>query len=415
MGKSNSVFTDSRLFGNIDARIECSNIHTFNDDKGREGHSSNCTECSGELTKDTPFINLKGSCQPYVLGKHFIESNNYVYNNTPRGSYANAGDYEVGTYGYHNDDNNGKERLKCCVGILTDNTSCAPCWCPKSTDGKNACVDALNRYCSEKNESGKYRIFDESDDICKRYSHQREKHVVDLKKRLCNSEKMDLLALGKVYSNESKSGCIKYCTDGSVNKSSELYCDENIKRYCNGISVDKAINEDICACFMPTSFYDKIVLDMRNYLGLAVKSVVSNPVCIYPKCTHSTLKPVQPLPCQSVISCTNTINLNNDGSISADSIGINATNNCVEHPLLSDGTVDTSKTIPKTNEINTNGVKTHESETEDGTVEKVVENTSLSYKYGKLSGGDKAIIISVFSFFILMFLLILRLLFKKNK
>jgi hypothetical protein len=93
--------------------------------------------------------------------------------------------------------------------------------------------------------------------------------------------------------------------------------------------------------------------------------------------------------------------INNDGSLNADSIGINATNSCVEHPVTKDGDIDLSKVTPTV-------TPTTETKTTD------VNNMSIFDKYDRLSGGDKAIIICVLIFFLLMFLLLVGLLIKKK-
>jgi hypothetical protein len=313
MGKSSNIHHDSRVNGNIDARIECSGITTYNNDGDKEGHNRNCTQCSDKLSRDTPFINVRGSCQPYVLRKNFSIGDRR--NNMPsyedirllgKTSYANAGDREVGSYGYHDG-----ERLECCVGIKNDNTSCAPCWCPQSTDPKMPCINALNRYCSEKNGSGKFKIFDDNDQICKRYKEQRSGSAGLLKNDLCNKDdsknnNRPLTELSDIYSDSSKSGCLEHC------KIAGSSCDVNITRFCSLLTQEQASKESVCSCFMPISFYTKLKLDLKDLLNLNIPSNIK-PLCLYPKCSTADIKPKDAIACQTKVICSRNIDITDLG------------------------------------------------------------------------------------------------------
>jgi hypothetical protein len=354
MGKSTAVTNDSRLYGNIDARNECSNIRTFNNDKDTEPSRSNCVDCAPSLVKDTRTINIRESCQPYVRRGDFYNNGNRLDTpsidtilKAPRVSYANAGDFEIGTYGYHDGD-----RLDCCLGIKRDNTSCAPCWCPQSTDPKRPCINALNRHCSEKNADGLFKIFDPNNSVCRKYKEQKPDSVALLKHNLCNpvgEEK--LTVLDELYSSVSKTGCLNYCKSVINSPIEGVSCDKNIKNYCSSISTEKAVKEYACSCFMPQSFYDKLVVDMKNFFNLTLlNGIDKKPACIYPKCSQSELKPAKHVKCDTAITCVKEFNTTG---------GVTEDNKCTENTVSGEGvltplpvpiptTTETTPTTPTT-------------------------------------------------------------------
>lgn len=115
--------------------------------------------------------------------------------------------------------------------------------------------------------------------------------------------------------NMNNDYCKKFCQIKDIN------CDSEIKTYCNTIGIDKAKDLDVCACFLPTTFYEKFYENLQKIAKIPIASTTYNASCTFPRCANSILKPYsekQSTKCPDIFQCIVNVDVNNEGQISGD-------------------------------------------------------------------------------------------------
>ena len=109
--------------------------------------------------------------------------------------------------------------------------------------------------------------------------------------------------------------CVDYCAQPYAD------CDAALQDHCGKLYVSdptKAVQGDMCPCFLPTKFYETLFTDLARELGLAPES--KQPPCVYARCAaNATYRPYAhktgSLRCPDVGGCAGSITVNNEGRI----------------------------------------------------------------------------------------------------
>ena len=177
----------------------------------------------------------------------------------------------------------------------------------------NYCPPNMAYWCGTKNANNRYNMF--QDTWCQGEKWQTTQPGAEQMKQICSGE----------YLNHPD--CISWCQQAT----GDYACDDQIRDYCSRI--DNAVDKEICACFMPTAFYDKMAEQVANKFNAPSLLFNGNPYCSYPKCAQSKVwtlnqKMFNPkCPDINISSCVNNFTVNNDGTINGN-ITPNQGNTC---------------------------------------------------------------------------------------
>jgi hypothetical protein len=123
-------------------------------------------------------------------------------------------------------------------------------------------------------------------------------------------------------------GCFTYCngkTDGT--------CDASLRKHCADLyaaNSAKALESNVCANYMPDSFYKGLADEFGKQLDLKPGAFPANPACVYPKAASGlALKPAGYKPCQlNLQSCKSTVGVSANGSTFGGTVGITSQIKC---------------------------------------------------------------------------------------
>lgn len=128
--------------------------------------------------------------------------------------------------------------------------------------------------------------------------------------------------------------CQKFCQITNIN------CDAEIKRYCDGLGIDVAKENPTCACFLPPAFYENYYADLQKKATIPIASTTYQPACSYPRCSASLLIPFAQkalTKCPDLFQCIIAPQINNQGQITGN-ITIKPTAQCTSvKPVNADG------------------------------------------------------------------------------
>lgn len=118
--------------------------------------------------------------------------------------------------------------------------------------------------------------------------------------------------------------CQKFC------RITDIDCDAEIKKYCDGLGIDKAKDNPTCACFLPASFYTTFYENLQKLATIPVVATTYQPSCSFPPCAVSTIQPFAQkklTKCPDLFQCIQVANVNNQGQITG-AIDIKPTTAC---------------------------------------------------------------------------------------
>lgn len=135
-----------------------------------------------------------------------------------------------------------------------------------------------------------------------------------------------------VGENLGNTECISFCT------SNPSACIGALNNYCNSVTPGPQ-NDAICGCSYPSAYYKYLTKQAQQpYIDAGipkadVESMITVQPCNYSPCLNSRYQPIAPGAsadnCRSV--CLQSVDLNNSGTINADSIKINQSAGCLKY------------------------------------------------------------------------------------
>ena len=227
-------------------------------------------------------------------------------------------------------------------------------WSPWSKETADADLDIYYQFCAEHDTKTNQPRF-MTNNNCMAWSNNNQERLDKLKQLYCQNYPVTDFEECGVYCADPSAICHQAMIDSckginlesiSCKKfaaSDKVNLDQQISDYCASLG-DDALNNDLCGCFLPQSFYDRYFNDIQKYVDTSKYQYTDSqgnlnnglpkiPECYFAACANPlSIKPFnekkEKTICPDITQCIQISNINVDGTINADNINITSNNVC---------------------------------------------------------------------------------------